>query len=240
MPPGALEELASRSREERIHDHWITVEYAQWWDDQITQAGLRGGPLKARQRADGKVGLSRRDVFGLAKPLTSRKKASEEAVLALLWNTLAWGSRAKHLAGKRIRGVAINPGRAATALREAIALASSDPMGAYSVLYPHTAGVRGPRKSRQPAIPALGPAFFTKVLYFAGAGNIDHPCVILDKRVAAAIRRHCHWRSLGDISWSPETYQRYVDLLGRWADEASAQLGHRVGRDEFERFLFGR
>jgi hypothetical protein len=58
--------------------------------------------------------------------------------------------------------------------------------------------------------------------------------------VAKALRTHWSWTSLGDNYWSPEEYQRYVDLLGAWADKASSELGREVGRDEVERFLFGR
>ncbi len=240
LPAGALDDLGSRSRDERINDHWIGIKFAGWWDEQIATAGLPGGPLRVRHREDGTIGLSRGDIFKLAKPLVSDAAAPDDDVLAFLWNTLAWGSRGKWLVGKRIRAVAVDPQQAVRALRDAIGLASSDPDLAYATLYPRLQGVRGPRKTRHPVIPQLGPAFITKVLYFAGGGKVDHRCAILDRRVAKALRTHCSWTSLGDNYWSPEEYQRYVDLLGAWADKASSELGREVGRDEFERFLFGR
>lgn len=240
IPPGALGQLRSQSRGERIDHHWIPVKYASWWDGELAAADLPGGPLRVRQGRDGSVGLARGDVFELARPLVSDSGASDEQLLALLWNSIAWGTRAKRAGRKRIRGVAGNVQGAIDALRTAIAQAPSDPAAAYDTLYPRVQGVRGQRKTRRPAIPELGPAFFTKVLYFAGGGALDHPCVILDSQVAAALRKYCRWSTLGDNYWSPETYQRYVDLLGRWAEEASGHLGRPVSRDEFERFLFGR
>ncbi|WP_368664895.1 hypothetical protein [Mycobacterium sp. E2733] len=134
------------------------------------------------------------------------------------------GYRGEKGGRKRIRAVAGNVQGALDALRTAITQAPSDPAAAYDTLYPRVQGIRGPRKSRRPAIPELGPAFFTNVPYFAGGGALDHPCVILDSQVAAALRKYCRWPTLGDNYWSPETYQRYVDLLGRWAEEASGQL----------------
>ncbi|WP_220032469.1 hypothetical protein [Mycolicibacterium moriokaense] len=239
LPAAALDIVRTQSRRDRIDEHWITVNYSAWWDEEIAAAGLPGGPLKVRRRDDGAVGLSRADVFGLARPLTDGGPASDEQVLALLWNTLAWGTRAKRAGRKRIRAVADNPNEALSALRTAIALSSTDPEAAYDTLYPRIQGVRGPRRTRRPAIAEIGPAFFTKVLYFAGAGDPNHPCLILDSQVAGALGRECQWK-LSDNYWWPETYQRYIDLLGRWAAEASGRIGRPVARDEFERYLFGR
>ena len=79
----------------------------------------------------------------------------------------------------------------------------------------------------------LGPSFFTKFLYFAGGGAPDHPCLILDRLVATALRDH----AAGTPCTAPargraQTYPRYCDLLARWARER-----HRAP-DEFERTLF--
>ena len=56
----------------------------------------------------------------------------------------------------------------------------------------------------------LGPAFFTKLLYFAAgrptAADTRHP-LILDRRVAAALR----WSR--DNGWSPAEYSGYLDLV---------------------------
>ncbi|WP_120285293.1 hypothetical protein [Rhodococcus rhodochrous] len=94
---------------------------------------------------------------------------------------------------------------------------------AYDTLYPRGA----------PAIAHLGPAFFTKYLYFSGAGAPDHPSLILDSRVAATLV-DIGWTSLHpETGWPAETYERYCSLLARWAQEAG-----NVRLDLFERWLF--
>jgi hypothetical protein len=66
-----------------------------------------------------------------------------------------------------------------------------------------------------------------------------HPCLILDSRVADALRRRCGWRSLHpEGNWPAITYQRYCDLLARWATEESARRQHTVGPDQIEGWLF--
>ncbi|WP_368086117.1 hypothetical protein [Arthrobacter sp. UNCCL28] len=42
-------------------------------------------------------------------------------------------------------------------------------------------------KSNRTALKHWGPNFFTKFLYFSGAGNLDHPSLIVDARVLAAL-----------------------------------------------------
>nr|WP_262414340.1 hypothetical protein [Streptomyces acidipaludis] len=153
---------------------------------------------------------------------------SDDDVLRLLWHVLAWGSGLK-LRNNRRRLDSIRDGRPAviTALREAATSARTDPEAAYRRLF-KGAGVR-----------YLGPAFFTKYLYFAGAGSFDHPCVILDSRVAEALNKRCGWYSLrAGGGWPPETYGRYCTLLARWASEESDRLGRQVGADEIELWLF--
>ncbi|MFI0268192.1 8-oxoguanine DNA glycosylase OGG fold protein [Streptomyces luteogriseus] len=59
------------------------------------------------------------------------------------------------------------------------------------------------------AVAYLGPAFSTKVLYFAGAGG-----------------------------WPTSASVRYCALLDRWTHEESRRLGRRVCSDQIERRLF--
>ncbi|MDR7170513.1 hypothetical protein J2W56_004264 [Nocardia kruczakiae] len=86
---------------------------------------------------------------------------------------------------------------------------------------------------RSNAIEFLGPAFFTKYLYFAGGGDPDHPCCILDTRVATTLHR-AGWSSLPTKgSWLASAYQRYNDLLADWKTRTGAPR-----RDVIERWLF--
>ncbi len=123
---------------------------------------------------------------------------------------------------KRMDAVRLDPAAAADALRAAAVKSRTDPRAAFETLRPHGS----------PYITHLGPAFFTKYLYAAGAGRDDHPCLILDARVAAALHRG-GWDSLSTRgSWPAHTYQRYCALLTRWAGEIG------VRPDLIERWLF--
>lgn len=111
-------------------------------------------------------------------------------------------------------------------LTEAAGLSRTEPEAAYRLL-------NGQIKN-------IGPAFFTKYLYFAGAGDPEHPSLILDARVAAALRDHCGWDSLRiGGAWPPDTYGRYCSLLQRWARELTAS-GKKVHAEHLEFRLFTR
>ena len=92
-------------------------------------------------------------------------------------------------------------------------------------------------------IPALGPAFFTKFLYFAGKGRGTTPCLILDARVASSLYE-AGWTDLPhsarkngysfSYNWYTDTYVSYCELLQGWADAH----GSKTRSDEIERALF--
>jgi hypothetical protein len=115
-------------------------------------------------------------------------------------------------------------------LIRAAALSRSDPEQAYNTLFPHD----------RTAISYLGPAFFTKYLYFAGAGDAEHPCLILDSRVASAlVRPPINWDSLSpNGNWPAPTYSRYLALIQRWRCELTAEKGSTLRADVLERWLF--
>lgn len=127
---------------------------------------------------------------------------SNQDALRLLWHVLAWGSGSKlRLNRRRLDGISKDP---AAALRHAARLSRTDPEAAYQHLA-HGADTH---------LPYLGPAFFTKYLYFAGAGTCDRPSVILDSRVAHALSSRCGWASLSSGgNWPALTYQGYCALL---------------------------
>lgn len=209
---------------EVILGHAITVNLT-WWNDALHERDLPGGPVVGHdstgQRVDrGRAVITRGDIFALA----AASSGSPTDTLTLLWHTLAWGAGGKvRQVLNRMDSVARDRSAAALALRTAAQLSHRDPERAYDTLYP-----RG-----TPAIAHLGPAFFTKYLYFAGAGAPDHPSLILDSRVAAALV-DIGWTSLHpEGGWPAETYQRYCTLLARWAQEAG-----NLRPDLFERWLF--
>lgn len=219
--PGACREALAGQRPERIDGHTVTMA-ADWWNSEIAAAHLPGAPVTG----PGVTRLSRGDLFADAAGLGA---GSEEELLRFLWRVLAWGSGTRpRLNRRRVRSVADDPSSAVAALRRALRAAREEPAQAYEALRP----------AGRNAIAYLGPAFSTKVLYFAGGGAPDHPCVILDSRVAATLRNTCAWDSLGDGGWPTGTYVRYCALLGRWAREESSRLGRRVRTDEIEHWLF--
>ena len=87
-------------------------------------------------------------------------------------------------------------------------------------------------------VDGLGPAFFTKLLYFAGtAGAAPTPGptpLILDRFVAAALRRHGppgRWASTG---WTSTRYGDYLE----WAAELAGRWGPDVAPSAVELRLF--
>lgn len=77
---------------------------------------------------------------------------------------------------KRITAITADLPRNGALLREAAKPSRTDPIAAFRLLRPN-----------RNAISYLGPNFSTKYLYFAGGGNVEHPCVIVDKRVRARL-----------------------------------------------------
>lgn len=225
--PSVARTALAQPRVESIDHHEVAVPTA-WWNAALAHYRLPGGPVSGRTNHGGRTVISRGQLFALA---SDADLESEHDVLRLLWHILAWGSgfklRHNH---KRLRGIAKDPLAAAATLRAAAFLARIDPESAYAKLY---------RATGTP-IPHLGPAFFTKYLYFAGGGFPTHPSTILDSRVAHTLHTRCGWTSLrSGGNWPPRTYQRYCSLLARWAAEEGAHLGREVGPDEIERWLFG-
>lgn len=178
----------------------------EWWSAQITGRGLPGTPPSEREMTRIEVWTQANDVF------------------TLLWRSLAWGSGPHlRLNARRLESVAEDVPRCEDLLTRAAELSRSDPAAAYSLLRP------GDRN----AIRYLGPSFFTKFLYFAGRGAPDHPCLILDRRVATTLHEQCGWTSLHRAGpWPAETYKRYCGLLARWAQE------HHCTPDQLELKLF--
>jgi hypothetical protein len=184
----------------------------EWWEKLLIEHGMTADTLVSSSP-------TRADVFALGDAALSSAHDAE----VLLWNAVAWGAGKKpRLIRKRMAAVEQDRPRLPELLREAAVMSRSDPVAAYARLRP-----------RANAIKYLGPAFFTKFLYFAGCGNPDHPCCILDDRVAHSLQS-AGWKSLPRRSdWWPSTYGRYVDLLIRWKKEVGA-----ARLDLIERYLF--
>ncbi|WP_153392683.1 8-oxoguanine DNA glycosylase OGG fold protein [Ornithinicoccus halotolerans] len=227
VPPDLVTALASTSRHAHVHEHWVPVD-PRWWDSRLTEHGLPGGPLQTPAGRDGRPGITRGQLFALAEDTAT---GDTEAVLRLLWHVLAWGTGSGYRNQRaRVGAVAaLGSVEAATRLHGAGKLAATDPVAAYQSMKP-----RGDHRIRE-----LGPAFFTKYLYFAGAGDAEHRAVIMDTVVATVLRDRYRWTTLSTLpQWRASTYRSYVELVDRWAREAAQRIGRRVSPDEVEVWLY--
>jgi hypothetical protein len=223
-PPDALvEHLRSSSRDGAVYEHAISVRTG-WWN---AQKDLPGGPVRAT--GDNEVQkICRADLFRLAEGAVNDKSGT--SAQSLLWHTLAWGTGLKHRNNKRrIKSVLEKPD-GALLLRDAALASREDPAAAFRMLRP----------GRHNAFAWLGPNFFTKYLYFAGGGNPDHPSLILDQYVRAALDRETgkdgRFRYISQ--YSVGDYVEALSQLKAWATVASTSTGRPVAPDEVERWAF--
>ena len=88
-----------------------------------------------------------------------------------------------------------------------------------------------------PSLQHLTLPFFTRYLYFAGAGNPRHPCLILDENVLATLFAATgEGRYHSSEAVGPKTYQGAVEIMRWWADEATDETGRLVSADEVEKW----
>lgn len=223
FPPGLLASASLGPRETRVYDHKIAVR-SHWWDNELKAHGFADETFTAADSV-----LTRRDLFELG----SRASDDAGAARRLLWATLAWGTGERHRNNRaRIASLAVDPDGIGKKLAGAAALARNDAEAAYRAMMP------GGRN----LVAYLGPPFFTKFLYFAGAGDPAHPCLILDSVVAEALARlegASAWELPGRRYWWPSsTYVEYTRLLHRWAREVSDARHESIAADQLERWLF--
>ena len=141
--------------------------------------------------------ISRQDLFDLGEPIESEADAVNFYVAVCAWG--AGPSAQQTYRSIRPLHEPGAPQRLLEGLRAA-AVGSADDV--YAV-FDHS----GPAKLK-----GLGPAFFTKLLYFAAgrptSSDTRHP-LILDKRVAVALG----WEKT--FGWQTSEYSHYLDLVGQ-------------------------
>lgn len=205
------------------------------WNDALRDHGLVHHTVAPWPGADGELRITRGDLFDRAALLAMHPDDTDYC-FDLLWNTLAWGSgRDGRFIEKRILPFSDAASRKqnVSLLCEAAKHARDGARGAaYRTLIRKGGG----------RIPNLGPAFFTKFLYFASmplGGESTQPCLILDSRVATALH-NAGWAKMrrGWSNWYTEQYVSYCELTDRWAEELSQTLGVAVRQDEVELALF--
>jgi hypothetical protein len=175
---------------------------ASWWEKyvpvELWPSGLTGLPSSTDR--PGYQRINRQDVFALAADNTPQGR------VGLLLGAYIWGTGpSAFLVGRRARTFTRTDIDEIGQRLQAVdrLLASEGPIAAYASL------TRGAPNS----IRFLGPAFFTKYMYFAAGHltDVSPSPLILDRKVARALRKaHAGW-SIGTHGWSADTYGRYLD-----------------------------
>lgn len=224
-PPDQLRQwLSDNPRLDVIDKHGFTLNL-QWWNERIEH--LPGTPLIGIGQKTDTDRIDRRLLFGLASDAASDE--SGEAALRLFWHAMAWGSGTNHRNSPRvISSVARNPHAAAKLLTRSALASLKDPRSAFLLLRP-----------RGNAISSLGPNFFTKYLYFAGGGTLEHPSLIVDKRVLKSLHRETERAVFKPRStnYGASTYEAAISQMASWATALST-AERKIGFDEVERWAF--
>ncbi len=198
------------------------------WNRVLAERGL--APATGKLADSGRITLTRKDVFNCGEQQVTADNAFQLLYCSLAWGLGLTGSRLH----QRLDQIAEHQdlaGRLLVSAWESVR-AGAPVSEAYGVLTTNKGAGQ---------IPWFGPAFSTKFLYFAQGSAIEPRHLILDEVVARNLRDDV-WPSSPGGAWWPETYQRYCDLLTRWAASASAesQVGRKVAADEIEYALFKR
>jgi hypothetical protein len=216
--------VQSHPRDEAIDRHGFELKIAKW-NEMVSH--LPGTPLVGEDGGTRLGLISRGGLFRLAGP--ARQDDTGVAALHLFWQSLAWGTGNSHRnTPGRIAAVAADRTGAGRLLRDAALLAPTDAEAAFRMLQPY-----------RPALKSWGPNFFTKYLYFSGAGALDHPSLIVDARVLATL-----FEATENPVFKPRftnypvaTYLAACDLMRAWSEEIFSS-DRVVGADEVERWAF--
>ncbi|MFI9487348.1 hypothetical protein ACIG47_13240 [Promicromonospora sp. NPDC052451] len=201
LPP-LLREKTAPERSEAVLGQAVSFNPQTWnrwlpdelWPDELDFLQVTGRTHR----------ITREDVFKLSAHVETPAQAVRCYVAACVWGTGTAGlgvvrrTRPLHShddAGERLL-------KAITMLREDGAVAA----------------YRSLRRGGDTHLSGIGPAFFTKVLYFAGWGTAAGPRpLILDRFVVRAFNEQAElsWRT--DWGWTPSQYERYLDTVAGWA-----------------------
>ncbi|WP_351234605.1 hypothetical protein [Streptomyces sp. NPDC002133] len=173
----------------------------------------------APQSSSAPVALSRSEVVATVREAVADSQWDKALIAAYVWGTGGTG-----YGPHRLKEILAMSGSAEPLSQTEDVLRGRDPVAAYAVL---DKSVRG-----------LGPAFFTKLLYFVDLALNPPPgprALILDQRVARVLRAHANLRGSArgvpsaastarwiwsDTGWTAHRYAVYL----RWITAASKQL----------------
>lgn len=223
-PADLKEHLSTNPRSQAIDEHGFDLNLAYW----NTRIGhLPGAPIRGENGDITRGRISRGSLFAMAG--AAGQDESNEAAYALFWHSLAWGTGTSHRnTARRIASIESDIMGIGNALRRAAFVAPTDPEAAFRTLKPRTSLIKG-----------LGPNFSTKYLYFAGAGQLEHPCLIVDKRVMTTLSRYTEkpLTPKHGTGYGYGTYATAIELMADWARQLTTPV-RQIGFDEVERWAF--
>ncbi|QYB05682.1 hypothetical protein I1A62_15080 [Rhodococcus sp. USK10] len=179
----------------------------------LLSSELEPAPVNTTQWANKGVRISsdrfdRDELFQLAE--IARTTGDDQKLLQLFWDILAWGVMGNFRnAGRIVDFAATDDGRTRllTALRTG---ATASHAGKIEDAY---------RAFVDYKVPRLGPAFFSKVLFFAGDRTSPEPrCLIFDSRVESALPT-VTGTSYSLVNRPVTTYARYCRDMYAWSQE---------------------
>jgi len=177
--------------------------------------------LPARFR--GASHLSRGDLFSLASDLRRQRRPQWAGLLAA---SNAWGYGTTGYGWHRTRAILAQPDLDARLIAAVAILTDHGPVHAFYAL------------RNQHHVTGLGPAFFTKFLYFASAGLDTPDALILDAVLAAAINRVSGKTVLRSAGWRTPEYAFYLVYLNRVAERVRQTALTDVTPGQVEMALF--
>lgn len=188
--------------EERPYDNWAKYRSA-WWTRHFTGELTHFWPSQLDQHEpdnDGYRWISRHGVFDIAATESGHHEL-HTAVAAYVWGV---GFNSRMSIGRLVRAFTTNADTVETNLRQAAAILIKD--GAVAAYESMLAGGSAQTKY-------MGPAYFTKYLFFTGYHDpaAELRPLILDKRVATALRdRGVFGPRAGNADWPSDLYHRYL------------------------------
>ncbi|MGW7257755.1 8-oxoguanine DNA glycosylase OGG fold protein [Streptomyces sp. NPDC054834] len=185
---------------------------ADWWPPELDDCPTVAG----RRRVD------RNTVFGVACRSDTVEGRRHLLIAALVWGT---GTKARSVARRADIFAAASAGDIDARLEGGLgALREEGPVAAYYAF------------NNDQHIKFLGPAFFTKVIYFAGHEQCDGAWrpLILDRFVALALRAADTGEKWPTSGWTTPLYRQYLFLAHEHAQKAG------VLPDQIEATLFAR
>lgn len=191
------------------------------WDKHIGY--LPGLSLSGSPADDGLIQITREDVFRLAE--TARSTNGTTDLHSLFWTVMAWGIAGNmRNVGRTAAFAAESTDRLSETLRRAAdASYSGAPQDAYLEFI------------NDGKVPRLGPAFFSKFLYFTGnRESTTRRCFIYDDRVHTALNIIKGQQP----QLTSSTYADYSATVHRWSLAASDFAGSLVPPDEIEFRLY--